>query len=220
MRGRLVSVQFYWFTILLLHSRDEHNQHQCGLGQPCPMRCQFTDCENYCSSRDHFHALMEGAIHLCGYESLAGSQFITNEISEINTRVPTNVTGRASVKLIQFRKGYIPPLMVVTNVSILPRSVLRTGDQGTISSRPKQTQEARYLKCAISIPAHQLSHAGNHVHSETSDVHYCETRCPHCEYFCSCPISAYRSGSPASDKTDVSFRSFSGSAHDQPRIHG
>ncbi len=186
---------FLLFRSLRLDSRDEHDQHQCGLGQPCPIGCQFSDCENYCSSRDHFHALKEGAIHLCGYEILAESQFITNEIPEIHTRVPTNVTGRASVKLILFRKGNIPPLMAITNVSILPRSALRTGNQGTISSHPKQTQEARYLKCAISIPAHQLSHAGNHVHSETSDFHFCETRCPHCEYFCTCPISAYRSNS-------------------------
>ena len=128
---------FLLFRISRLDSRDEHDRHQCGLGQPCPIRCQFSDCENYCSSRDHFHALKEGAIHLCGYESLAEPQFMTHEIPGIYTRVPTSATGRVSVKLIQFRKKYNQPLMAVTNVSILPRSALSIGNQGTVSLPPK-----------------------------------------------------------------------------------
>ena len=96
---------FLLFRISCLGSHDQHDQHQCGLGQPCLIRCQLSaSCDSYCSSRDHFHALKEGAIHLCRYESLAEMQFITHGISEIPMHVPTSVMGQASVKLIQFHK--------------------------------------------------------------------------------------------------------------------
>ena len=120
--------------------------------------------------------------------------------------------GRVSVKLIQFQRKQIPGLMAVTNISILPRSALWTVNQGSSSSHPKQTQEARYLNCVIRLPVHQLSHAGKHVHSESSDFHYCETRCPHCEYFCSFPFSAYRSASHS--KSQSRYKSLSDHAQE------
>ena len=143
---------FLSLRISRLDSREEHDRHRCGLGQPCPIRCQFIDCKNYCSSRDHFHALKENVIHLCGYESLPESHLITNEIPEIHTHALTSATGRVSVKLIRFRKEYIPPLLAVMNVSILPRSALRIGIK--VPSHHSQSKPKR--RVISSVPSASL----------------------------------------------------------------
>ncbi|KAF8685043.1 hypothetical protein RHS04_00827 [Rhizoctonia solani] len=51
------------------------------------------------------------------------------------------------------------------------------------------TQVARQLSCVIPIPPGELSHDGVHVH-DTGDnpFHYCDARCPNCEYVCGLPF--------------------------------
>ncbi|KIM26074.1 hypothetical protein M408DRAFT_199760 [Serendipita vermifera MAFF 305830] len=48
------------------------------------------------------------------------------------------------------------------------------------------TQQARRLHCAIPIPAGKLTHDGLHEHSR--ELHYCEARCPQCDYYCILPL--------------------------------
>jgi len=53
----------------------------------------------------------------------------------------------------------------------------------------KYTQVANRLPCVRRIPKHKIRHDGAHVHSLKKDVfHFCETRCPYCQYICSLPL--------------------------------
>ncbi|KAL3698230.1 hypothetical protein R1sor_012306 [Riccia sorocarpa] len=46
-------------------------------------------------------------------------------------------------------------------------------------------QNGEQKGCCLSIPPLQERHGGPHLHSEDPDcVHFCETRCPSCGYFC------------------------------------
>ena len=39
------------------------------------------------------------------------------------------------------------------------------------------------------IPPNELEHLGRHVHSTASDVvHFCNTRCDYCKYYCTYPL--------------------------------
>ncbi|QRW13376.1 E3 ubiquitin-protein ligase TRIP12 [Ceratobasidium sp. AG-Ba] len=47
----------------------------------------------------------------------------------------------------------------------------------------------RRLSCVVPIPPGELTHLGLHTHSTEDDVfHYCDTRCPNCEYLCTLPL--------------------------------
>ncbi|KEP46929.1 von willebrand factor type A domain protein, partial [Rhizoctonia solani 123E] len=53
----------------------------------------------------------------------------------------------------------------------------------------RYTQVDRRLSCVIPIPPGELSHEGLHVHDTDEDVfHYCDARCPGCEYLCTLPL--------------------------------
>ncbi|KAG8713473.1 hypothetical protein FRC09_018673 [Ceratobasidium sp. 395] len=54
----------------------------------------------------------------------------------------------------------------------------------------KYSQLARRLTCVVPILPGGLIHSGPHTHGMESDVfHFCDTRCPNCEYFCTLPLS-------------------------------
>ena len=56
---------------------------------------------------------------------------------------------------------------------------------------PQFTQIARRLPCVVPIPPNELSHLGRHVHSTAPDVvHFCNTRCGHCDYYCTYPLGS------------------------------
>ncbi|KAF8306096.1 hypothetical protein DL93DRAFT_250101 [Clavulina sp. PMI_390] len=53
----------------------------------------------------------------------------------------------------------------------------------------KFTQVANRLPCIQRIPKNKLRHEGAHTHSLKPDTsHFCETRCPYCDYFCTSPF--------------------------------
>ena len=53
------------------------------------------------------------------------------------------------------------------------------------------TQVSNRSPCARTIPANKLTHDGAHVHSTRDNVmHFCEARCPYCQYFCTLPLGA------------------------------
>jgi hypothetical protein len=53
----------------------------------------------------------------------------------------------------------------------------------------KYTQVANRLPCVLRIPKNKLRHDGSHVHSKAREVfHFCETRCPYCQYVCQLPL--------------------------------
>ncbi|KAG8694060.1 hypothetical protein FRC08_008731, partial [Ceratobasidium sp. 394] len=50
-------------------------------------------------------------------------------------------------------------------------------------------QVGRRLSCVVPILPGQLTHTGPHTHSTDDDVsHFCDARCPNCEYFCTLPL--------------------------------
>ncbi|KAJ3218698.1 hypothetical protein HDU67_004480 [Dinochytrium kinnereticum] len=50
----------------------------------------------------------------------------------------------------------------------------------------KHIQIGKRLKCFKMIPAGLFTHDGAHSHCE-NDFHYCDVKCPNCEYFCNLP---------------------------------
>ncbi|KAF8306077.1 hypothetical protein DL93DRAFT_2172249 [Clavulina sp. PMI_390] len=53
----------------------------------------------------------------------------------------------------------------------------------------KYTQVANRLACVQRIPKNKLRHDGPHTHSLKADAfHFCENRCPYCDYVCSLPL--------------------------------
>ncbi|CAE6468707.1 unnamed protein product, partial [Rhizoctonia solani] len=53
----------------------------------------------------------------------------------------------------------------------------------------RYTQVDRRLSCVISVPPGELEHDGRHTHDTDEDVfHFCDARCPNCEYLCTLPL--------------------------------
>ncbi|QRV98718.1 E3 ubiquitin-protein ligase TRIP12 [Ceratobasidium sp. AG-Ba] len=53
----------------------------------------------------------------------------------------------------------------------------------------RYSQVDRRLSCAVPIPPGELTHTGPHTHSTDDDIfHFCDTRCPNCEYLCTLPL--------------------------------
>ncbi|CAE6496426.1 unnamed protein product, partial [Rhizoctonia solani] len=53
----------------------------------------------------------------------------------------------------------------------------------------RYTQVDRRLSCVIPIPPGELQHDGPHTHDTDEDVfHFCDARCPNCEYLCTLPL--------------------------------
>ncbi|KDN38013.1 hypothetical protein RSAG8_09786, partial [Rhizoctonia solani AG-8 WAC10335] len=53
----------------------------------------------------------------------------------------------------------------------------------------RYTQVDRRLSCVIPIPPGELEHDGQHTHDTDEDVfHFCDARCPNCEYLCTLPL--------------------------------
>ncbi|EIW81359.1 hypothetical protein CONPUDRAFT_165526 [Coniophora puteana RWD-64-598 SS2] len=53
----------------------------------------------------------------------------------------------------------------------------------------KYSQVSKRLKCVKLIPAGATEHTGDHTHSmDPNVIHFCETRCEYCGYFCTQPL--------------------------------
>ncbi|KAJ1300985.1 hypothetical protein OPQ81_003409 [Rhizoctonia solani] len=53
----------------------------------------------------------------------------------------------------------------------------------------RYSQVDRRLSCVIPIPPGEVAHEGAHVHdTEENAFHFCDARCPNCEYLCTLPL--------------------------------
>ncbi|QRW13380.1 E3 ubiquitin-protein ligase TRIP12 [Ceratobasidium sp. AG-Ba] len=53
----------------------------------------------------------------------------------------------------------------------------------------RYSQVDRRLSCVVPIPPGELTHIGPHTHSTEDEIfHFCDTRCPNCEYLCTLPL--------------------------------
>ncbi|KAF8289765.1 hypothetical protein DL93DRAFT_2069130 [Clavulina sp. PMI_390] len=136
--------------------RRGHERHVCASRLTCPVTCQL--CARLCTVGDHFHALSNDAVHLCG-------QVI--HLCTENCSSPG-----------------------ICDISSVPLSVESTfiGRNETFRFT-KYTQESKRLRCVVPIPPNDLYHSGEHTHSLKAPVfHFCEVRCPSCQYFCTLPL--------------------------------
>lgn len=71
------------------------------------------------------------------------------------------------------------------------------GKRGDFEYEYVSEQSEIRKSCCLLIPPSQQRHAGPHVHTTNSSaVHFCEVRCPACDYYCQLPI-----GHPGLHKT-------------------
>ncbi|KAG9087788.1 hypothetical protein FRC06_002366, partial [Ceratobasidium sp. 370] len=86
----------------------------------------------------------------------------------------------------------------INSVALAMRAAIETRPsaiQEQFSGKHEAFQYTRYsqvdrrLSCVVPIPPDELTHTGPHTHSTDADVfHYCDTRCPNCEYLCTLPL--------------------------------
>ncbi|KAF8305258.1 hypothetical protein DL93DRAFT_2160360 [Clavulina sp. PMI_390] len=116
-------------------------------------------CSHLCSAKDHGHAL-QSVVHLCGQEHRCEGLCAAPGICDVE---------------------YEPRLFTC----MVPNS---GGKQERLQFN-KYFQITRRLSCMRPIPGHKLHHDEPHIHSLGRDVfHFCEARCPYCNYICSLPF--------------------------------
>ncbi|KAG8836422.1 hypothetical protein FRC18_011419 [Serendipita sp. 400] len=87
----------------VLDCNRPHERHCCERPLTCPVKCQL--CSSFCSIGDHFHALDEQAVHLCGHQHACQRECQHPGICEIATTpqsVESTFSGKHSV--YQFTK--------------------------------------------------------------------------------------------------------------------
>ncbi|KAH7105371.1 hypothetical protein BKA62DRAFT_689459 [Auriculariales sp. MPI-PUGE-AT-0066] len=77
----------------------------------------------------------------------------------------------------------------VCEISTVPHTIETTfTGRHEVFMFTKYSQDARRLPCEIRIPSGEMAHSGPHVHTtDPSVAHYCDQRCPMCEYLCTLP---------------------------------
>ncbi|KAF8494478.1 hypothetical protein JB92DRAFT_1146039 [Gautieria morchelliformis] len=173
------------------HIDDEHmcssKKHECG--EPCaltsiriPSGGQFT-CEGRCTTpydeTHDMHVCQERSCpiscqlcrRLCCLSHLHGLEDVIHLCGEIHPC------------------GALCSAQGACDISTVPLRVESTftGKLETYQFT-KYSQVVKRVPCSLSIPRGVLEHAGPHQHSQSPDVfHYCESRCPHCDYLCTLP---------------------------------
>ncbi|KAH9312709.1 hypothetical protein KI387_027744 [Taxus chinensis] len=124
----------------------------------CQKKCTIKGCSRSCGVKDHFHDLVAGAEHLCGNEHARAESCEMPGICEIFT------------ELVRQNRVF-------------------QGQRGSFEYEHVSEQNGLRKGCCIPIPRFQRSHQGPHVHTKNENVvHYCDTRCQACGYFCRLPL--------------------------------
>ncbi|KAH9289231.1 hypothetical protein KI387_033348 [Taxus chinensis] len=136
----------------------DHEQHQCHEIY-CPRACIINDCSRTCGVKDHFHGLDDTkAEHLCGSEHACTEKCQEPGICEILTE-------------------------------LLRQTRVFEGQRGCFPYEHVSEQNGQRKGCCIPIPPFEKNHRGPHVHTKNEHcVHYCDTRCQACGYFCRHPM--------------------------------
>ncbi|GLJ33423.1 hypothetical protein SUGI_0672620 [Cryptomeria japonica] len=125
----------------------------------CHSKCTISGCCRTCGEKDHFHALDPYAAHFCGNEHACPENCEMPGICEIST------------KLVRQTCHYM-------------------GQRGSCPYEQVSEQKGLRKDCCILIPPFERSHKGLHVHNRDAEsVHYCDTKCQGCGYFCQLPIN-------------------------------
>lgn len=84
----------------IIDCQSAHNRHECDRALSCPIKCQL--CKSYCSVGDHFHALDDAAIHLCGQSHVCNKRCQRPGICEIAT-TPQSIESTFTGKHTQYQ---------------------------------------------------------------------------------------------------------------------
>ncbi|GLJ34389.1 hypothetical protein SUGI_0691410 [Cryptomeria japonica] len=124
----------------------------------CQSKCMIDECSRTCGVKDHFHDLDQNAEHLCGNEHACSHECEMPGICEIFTE-------------------------------LVKQTRVFQGQRGSFEYELVSEQNGLRKCCCIPIPPYERNHQGPHVHTKKEDsVHYCDTRCQSCGYFCQLPI--------------------------------
>ncbi|CAE6523134.1 unnamed protein product [Rhizoctonia solani] len=141
---------------------EPHTRHVCDdARRGCPISCALCE-ENGiirdCSSSDHFHGADSTAVHLCASIHKCPKECEAKGICAIDQAPSESKT--------QFSGAH--EKFVFT----------------------EYTQVSKRLQCEIPIPAGQLTHSGQKHNHDIKDkpFHFCNVRCPGCNYFCKLPL--------------------------------
>ncbi|GBC20093.1 uncharacterized protein OCT59_006574 [Rhizophagus irregularis] len=123
----------------------------------CPIQCPIPYCKKRCQSDDHFHALSDLQVN-----HFCGNEHQCREYCE-EYGICQIVT--EPKKQEETYKGL---------------------DKETSITFTKYIQLSERLECNKKIPPNEFKHTGNHTHNDNG-FHYCDTKCPFCEYYCTLP---------------------------------
>ncbi|GLJ34388.1 hypothetical protein SUGI_0691360 [Cryptomeria japonica] len=136
----------------------DHEQHQCHETY-CPSPCVMNGCSRTCGVKDHFHGMNDPNVeHLCGSEHACAEKCEEPGICEILTE-------------------------------LVRQTRVFEGQRGCFQYEHVSEQNGLRKGCCIPIPPFEKKHRGAHVHTKNElSVHYCDTRCQACGYFCRRPV--------------------------------
>jgi hypothetical protein len=116
-----------------------------------------------CAALDHLHALDASAVHLCDSDHACPLQCELPGICEISTQ-PASVQAHCRGALNSFTYTKVRRLASAISVLALIRP-------------PQYSQVQKRLPCAQRVPAGELYHQGQHVHSlDASVFHFCDVQ--------------------------------------------
>eukprot|EP00698_Gefionella_okellyi_P021129 TRINITY_DN6757_c0_g1_i2.p1 TRINITY_DN6757_c0_g1~~TRINITY_DN6757_c0_g1_i2.p1 ORF type:complete len:2398 (+),score=351.14 TRINITY_DN6757_c0_g1_i2:352-7545(+) len=123
----------------------------------CPQPCPIKGCNRTCQAKNHFHGVDTTDEHFCGHEHQCAEDCEESGICDLVTEL------RAERQMFE-------------------------GARGKFEYQCYTSMNGRRLTCCKKIPPNTMWHTGPHVHSEREDVvHYCQTRCKACGYYCNMP---------------------------------
>ncbi|KAH7290546.1 hypothetical protein KP509_30G053200 [Ceratopteris richardii] len=126
--------------------------------QFCPVQCIMPYCTRQCATEDHFHKLKYHAQHFCSSEHPCTAKCEAPGVCNVVTELVKQT------KVFHGKRGDFEYDFV--------------------------SEQSEFRKgCCIMIPPFTYKHSGPHVHSlKTNVIHYCDVRCPNCEYYCQLPF--------------------------------
>ncbi|KAH7438563.1 hypothetical protein KP509_04G020600 [Ceratopteris richardii] len=124
----------------------------------CPVQCLMPHCTRQCATEDHFHLLKDDAQHFCSSEHLCDAKCEARGVCNVVTELVKQT------KVFHGKRGDFEYDFV--------------------------SEQSEFRKgCCVMIPAFTSKHSGPHLHSlNTNVIHYCDVRCPNCEYYCQLPF--------------------------------
>ncbi|RUS20076.1 hypothetical protein BC937DRAFT_86413 [Endogone sp. FLAS-F59071] len=141
----------------IIPCEEDHVEHKCENAMACPLRCCMPQCNKKCASNDHFHAITSPTEY-----HICGDEHQCFEECEARGVCEIQIQPKAQ------EDHYV-------------------NMHGSFAFT-KYVQTSRRLGCFKKVPAGLLTHSGRHAHASVDrNFHFCQTKCPFCEYYCTLP---------------------------------